>query len=176
MARVLVGDPIAVANPPPLPPAQITDGSSSGGATRGPKMGSKGHSRSRTRDSGTPTHNVGSRGEGESATPTELDSPIDPARRDSPVEHGGEAPHTPVHGAHAINSSVHASGGAAPKAARRLRDTTSATNPAGDECHFYANPSPGAHYAVAYCVELVRFPTLRRTEAHATVGEPDGQA
>lgn len=170
MARVLVGDPIAVANPPPLPPAQITDGSSSGGTTRGPKMGSKGHSRSRTRDSGTPTQNVG----GESATPTELDSPIDPARRDSPVEHGGEATHTPVHGAHAINSSVHASGGAAPKAARRLRDTTSATNPAGDECHFYANPPPGAQYAEAYCVELVRFPTLPRTEAHATVGEPDG--
>jgi hypothetical protein len=128
-----VGDSIAVANPPPLPPPEVAE-SSSAGALRGPKMGSKG--RSRTRDSGTPTQQVGSRGgDGDSAPPSERDSPIEPARRDSPIEHG-EAPHTPVNGAFVTNASLHTSGGA-PKAARRLRDTT-AINAAGDACALFS--------------------------------------
>jgi len=137
MARV--GEPI-VATPPPLPAGG--EGGTPGGSARGPKIGSKGQSRSRAREhvtggSQTPTRaGEGDGGQSEERVREALnregsfDSEVDEQRNNrrsvlsSPVDPSasGEHPHTPVNGASAA---------AAPKAVRRLRDTSNSTSNPG---------------------------------------------
>ncbi len=139
MARV--GEPI-VATPPPLPSGG--EGGTPGGSARGPKIGSKGQSRSRAREhvtGGSQTPTGGRAGEGDGGQSEErvkeplnregsFDSEVDEQRNNrrsvlsSPVDPSasGEHPHTPVNGASAA---------AAPKAVRRLRDTSNGTSNPG---------------------------------------------
>ena len=142
MARV--GEAIVVATPPPLP-ANGGDGSASGGA-RGPKIGSKGQSRSRAREhvpGGSQTATGARPGDCAERTSEALnregsgDSEVDEQRNtrrgelSSPVDQSAssEHPHTPVNGASASAALVASSG--PPKAMRRLRDTGSCTSSPG---------------------------------------------
>jgi hypothetical protein len=136
MARV--GEAIVVATPPPLP-ANGGDGSASGGA-RGPKIGSKGQSRSRAREhvpGGSQTATGAERTSEALNREGSGDSEVDEQRNtrrgelSSPVDQNasGEHPHTPVNGASASAALVTSSG--PPKAMRRLRDTSSSTSSPG---------------------------------------------
>ena len=142
MARI--GEPILVVNPPPLP--ANGEVSASGAAARGPKIGSKGHSRLRAREvSGggmIPTSSRARSGESDSAPSSErasdvlnregsFDSEADENRNNrrtltSPIDLGssGEQPYSSVNGTSAPPLVIHGSGGP-PKAVRRLRDTSS---------------------------------------------------
>lgn len=133
MARV--GEAIVVATPPPLP-ANGGDGSASGGA-RGPKIGSKGHNRSRARElvpGGSQTATGARPGDGAERTSEALnregsgDSEVD-EQRNTDQNASGEHQHTPVNGASASAALVASSG--PPKAIRRLRDTSSSTSSPG---------------------------------------------
>jgi len=137
-----VGEPVVVATPPPLPPGLVGGEGSTGGA-RGPKIANKVQSRSRAREGsgGKGRENVavgeGERASVERASDTlyregSFDSEAD--EQQSNNRHAnktvGEHPQTPVNGTSA--GPVAGSGGA-PKAVRRLRDTTA--NTTGCSCH-----------------------------------------
>jgi hypothetical protein len=130
-----IGEPVVVANPPPLPPTG--DGPV---GVRAAKIGSKsGQSRSRAREvsgSGglTPTSDTPPPSERADSTALNregsFDNEVDDQRHNrrtlgSPVTVNGSGELPQVNGT-AAPIAVHTSGGA-PKAVRRLRDTTAGT-------------------------------------------------